>query len=144
MRKEVRKTHRARSPHTSRRGVADPEISREQETATPSGTAVAAEALRTGVVPLVGRAPRSEVPGQEERLGVGDPDTRALGNFYVGDETPGGSMSTPDQNGVDDIGYAYGLQDEDRGELRSGSEVLDGRDRHRAEMQSPDRRKRVR
>jgi hypothetical protein len=38
---------------------------------------------------------------------------------------------------VDDIGRAYGLQEEDTGALRSGAEVLARRDRHRIELQPP-------
>jgi hypothetical protein len=60
-------------------------------------------------------------------------------NVYVGEETPGGSTPTPDQNGVDDIGRAYGLQEEDSGALRSAAEVLGRRDRHRDELQAPGR-----
>jgi Family of unknown function (DUF6335) len=55
----------------------------------------------------------------------------------VGEETPGGSTPTPDQNNVDEIGRAYGLQDEDTGALRSGGEVLERRDRHRPELRAP-------
>ncbi len=42
-----------------------------------------------------------------------------MGNQYVGEETPGASNPTPDQNAVDEIGRAYGLQEEDTGALRS-------------------------
>ena len=56
---------------------------------------------------------------------------------YVGDETPGGTASTPDQSNVDDIGRAYGLQEEDTGALRSAEEVLARRDRRRSELRPP-------
>ena len=55
----------------------------------------------------------------------------------MGDETPGGSSSTPDQSLVDEIGRAYGLQEEDSGSLRSAGEVLTRRDRHRFELTPP-------
>jgi hypothetical protein len=71
---------------------------------------------------------------------VGDPDDRILANEYSGEETPGGSASTPDQSNVDEIGRAYGLQEEDSGALRSGAEVLSRRDRHRQELRPPRRR----
>ncbi len=106
-----------------------------------SGTAVAAESLRTGVAPNATTGRRSaetEIPGQDERLEAGDPDTSALGNQYVGDETPGGHMSTPDQDGVDDIGRVYGVQDADNGDLHATSEVLDQRDRKRQELEAPE------
>jgi hypothetical protein len=103
-----------------------------------SPTAVAAEALRTGVLRGALRR-RSEIPHEDETILVGDPDDRSLDNEYVGDETPGGTASTPDQSNVDDIGRAYGLQEEDSGALRSGSEVLARRDRRRSELRAPRR-----
>ncbi|HET7294359.1 MAG TPA: DUF6335 family protein [Vicinamibacteria bacterium] len=102
-----------------------------------SPTAVAAEALRTGVLPAV--RPRAEIPREGETIRVGDPDDRILANEYVGEETPGGTSSTPDQSNVDEIGRAYGLQEEDCGALRSGAEVLSRRDRHRQELRPPGR-----
>jgi hypothetical protein len=106
-----------------------------------SATAVVAEALRTGVVPSV--RPRSrpaEIPREDETIRIGDPDDRSLANEYVGEDTPGGTSPTPDQNSVDDIGRAYGLQEEDAGPLRSAAEVLQRRDRHRPELTPPRRR----
>ena len=104
-------------------------------------TAVAAEALRTGVVPYVGRGTaRPEIPHEGETIRVGDPDDRALANEYAGEETPGGSATTPDQNEVDAIGRAYGLQEEDEGALRCASEILSRRDRRRSELRAPRRR----
>jgi len=38
---------------------------------------------------------------------------------------------------VDEIGRAYGLQEEDSGALRSAGEVLSRRDRHRSELRPP-------
>jgi hypothetical protein len=102
-----------------------------------SPTAVAAEALRTGILPKHARK-REESPRMSELL-LGDPDDRILANAYVGDETPGGTSPTPDQNGVDEIGRAYGLQEEDSGALRSAAEVLGRRDRRRDELQPPRR-----
>jgi len=103
-------------------------------------TAVAAEALRTGVLPLAARASRrAEIPGGGDRIRVGDPDDRVLANEYVGEETPGGTTPTPDQNDVDAIGRAYGLQEEDAGALRCASEILDRRDHRRSELTPPRR-----
>ena len=100
-----------------------------------SATAIAAEALRTGVLPVTGR--RREAIPRDEAIQVGDPDDSTLDNEYGGEETPGGSSPTPDQNGVDEIGRAYGLQDEDNGALRSAAEVLERRDRRRSELMPP-------
>ena len=100
-----------------------------------SPTAVAAEALRTGVMPPTSRR-EAEIP-HANRILAGDPDDGMLANEYSGENTPGGSSPTPDQNDVDEIGRAYGLQDEDSGELHSGGEVLERRDRHRSELNPP-------
>jgi hypothetical protein len=105
-----------------------------------SATAIAAEALRTGVLPAAARRRRDVF--EDETLLVGDPDDSSLANEYVGEETPGGSTPTPDQNDVDAIGRAYGLQEEDTGRLQSAGDVLARRDRHRSELQPPNRRPR--
>jgi hypothetical protein len=80
------------------------------------------------------------LPGEDETIRVGDPDDDALANEYVGEDTSGGSTPTPDQNSVDDIGRAYGVQEEDAGPLRLSAELLARRDRHRPEL-TPRRRR---
>jgi hypothetical protein len=102
-----------------------------------SPTAIAAEALRTGVLPVVRDERLRQIPGEDETIRVGDPDDDTLANEYVGEDTPGGSTPTPDQNDVDEIGRVYGLQEEDSGALRSGGEILSRRDRHRSELRPP-------
>jgi hypothetical protein len=103
-----------------------------------SATAVAAELLRTGVLPSSVRR-REAIPREDERMRAGDPDDDGLATEYVGEDIPGGSSPTPDQNEVDEIGRAYGLQDEDNGTLRTSSEVLARRDRRRFELRAPNR-----
>ena len=103
-----------------------------------SPTAVAAEALRSGVLPPASRH-RDRIPHEDETIQVGDPDDDSLANEYVGEDLPGGSTPTPDQSNVDEIGRAYGLQDEDSGALRTSSEMLARRDRRRSELRPPRR-----
>lgn len=113
----------------------------KEEAAPPpedSATAVAAEALRSGVLPSTGRRPEA-IPHEGDTIRVGDPDDDALANEYVGENTPGGTTSTPDQSNVDEIGRVYGLQEEDTGALRSSGEVLARRDRRRSELRAPRR-----
>lgn len=100
-----------------------------------SPTAVAAEALRKGVLPA--SRVRPAIPHEDETIQVGDPDDDSLQNEYSGEDTPGGSTPTPDQSNLDEIGRVYGLQEEDSGALRSGSEILARRDRHRPELKAP-------
>ncbi len=126
--------------HTQPKPVVEPVRARQRPVSddrpAQSATAVMSEALRTGVLSLSpGR--RDETPVGGDAIQVGDPDDRFLANEYVGEDTPGGSSPTPDQNGVDDIGRAYGLQEEDSGALRSAYEVLGRRDRHRFELKPP-------
>src|SRR6187455_473008 len=97
--------------------------------AASSPTAIAAEALRTGVLPQTSRRRVETIPHEAQTICIGDPDDDTMRNEYGGEETPGGSSPTPDQNGVDEIGRAYGLQEEDAGTLKSAAEVLQKRDR---------------
>jgi hypothetical protein len=144
-----RRSRTTRSKHPGSAGRARRErraaaIPRPEFVSGPSATAVAAEAQRTGVVPLSSRERAEAIPREDARIRVGDPDDRAMDNEYVGDETPGGSSPTPDQNSVDEIGTAYGLQEEDAGgPLRGAAEILQRRDRHRATMDEPPRRGRA-
>lgn len=110
----------------------------EEAPAQQSATAVAAEALRSGILPATWRR-REPIPHEGDTIRVGDPDDDALANEYVGEDTPGGSSSTPDQSNIDEIGRVYGLQEEDSGALRSSGEVLARRDRRRSELRAPGR-----
>jgi len=60
----------------------------------------------------------------------GDVDADMESAYFTGDEAPGGDNPTPDQNDVDDIGHAIGVEYNDNQELRGGEEVAD-RDKHR-------------
>jgi hypothetical protein len=62
----------------------------------------------------------------------GDVDADWESAYSVGDEAPGGDNPTPDQNNVDDIGVALGVQYDDNEELE-GAEKIEERDRHRWE-----------
>jgi hypothetical protein len=96
-------------------------------------TAIAEQALRSGVVDPPPPGMRDEIPG-EAVLRAGDPEVSLLDNEYSGDEVAGGSTPTPDQNNIDDIGRAYGLTDEDSGDLVAAEQLLARRDRHRWEL----------
>jgi hypothetical protein len=62
----------------------------------------------------------------------GDVDTDWNEAYASGEETPGGDMSTPDQDVVEEIGRALGVEYEDAEELK-GAAKIEGRDRHRWE-----------
>ena len=63
----------------------------------------------------------------------GDVDVNLEQAYFSGDEAPGGDNPTPDQDVVEDIGRAIGLEYQDNEELRSGDKVAD-RDKHRWEL----------
>jgi hypothetical protein len=116
-----------------------PAPARRAPRSAKSLTALMADALRRGTAGRSGRREVDEIPHEGAAMRCGDPDEHALGNEYVGDDLPGGSTPTPDQNRVDDIGRAYGVQDEDAGALRTSHELLARRDRRRAELDPPRR-----
>lgn len=96
-------------------------------------TACATEALRTGLYP---HKEMEEIPGQDELLRAGDPDADPLENLYSGEELPGGSATSPDQGGIDELGRLAGLGAMDSGELQSAEELAELRDRHRWNRES--------
>jgi hypothetical protein len=67
-------------------------------------------------------------------LTAGDVDADWQDAEVSGEETPGGHAATPDQDNVDEIGRAMGIEFQDDQELRTHDEVLAKRDRHRWEL----------
>ena len=66
-------------------------------------------------------------------LTAGDVDADWQSAYSVGDEAPGGDNPTPDQDVVDDIGKAVGVQYEDNEELKGEAKIAK-RDKHRWEL----------
>ena len=64
---------------------------------------------------------------------AGDVDADWESAYSVGDEAPGGDNPTPDQDRVDDIGKALGVEYQDNEPLK-GADKLEERDRHRWEL----------
>jgi hypothetical protein len=63
----------------------------------------------------------------------GDVDADLEAAYFSGDEAPGGDNPTPDQDVVDEIGKALGVEYQDNEELKPGDEVVE-RDKHRWEL----------
>jgi len=61
----------------------------------------------------------------------GDPDADWVGAYSSGDEAVGGSVATPDQDVVDEIGRALGVEQESDAPVRTSDEILKFRDRFR-------------
>lgn len=77
---------------------------------------------------------RDEYNAVNPILSAGDIDADWQEAEDSGDETPGGHVATPDQDNVDEIGRAVGMEFQDNQELRTHAEVLEQRDRHRWEL----------
>jgi hypothetical protein len=71
--------------------------------------------------------------GMGSDITAGDVDVNVENAYFSGDEAPGGDNPTPDQDVVDDIGKALGLQYQDNEELKAADKVAE-RDRKRWEL----------
>lgn len=71
------------------------------------------------------------------RLTGGDVDADWQRAHLDGEEAPGGSVPTPDQDRVDEIGDALGVPRGPDEEVRTSGEILDDRDRRRWDMEQP-------
>jgi hypothetical protein len=91
-------------------------------------------AARTGRAELAER--RLEHAGMSDAITAGDVDVDLENAYFSGDETPGGDNPTPDQDIVDDIGKALGVEYQDNEELRASDKVIE-RDKHRWELTQP-------
>ncbi|HVZ20979.1 MAG TPA: DUF6335 family protein [Vicinamibacterales bacterium] len=90
-----------------------------------------ASAVRTGRQGM--RERYSEHTETSPALTGGDVDADWEGAYSSGDEAPGGDNPTPDQDIVDEIGHAIGVEYEDNEELK-GDEKIAKRDRNRWEL----------
>jgi hypothetical protein len=91
----------------------------------------AASAAKSGRAEMKDRLARNT--GAGPALTSGDVDADWESAEAIGDEAPGGDNPTPDQDVVDDIGRALGVEYDDDEELQGGAEIAD-RDRHRWEL----------
>ena len=89
-----------------------------------------ASAARTGRAEIAEHL--RERRGMEGVTG-GDPDVDSVDAFFTGEEAPGGDNPTPDQDIVDDIGKALGVQYDDNEELKAADKLTE-RDKHRWEL----------
>jgi hypothetical protein len=88
-------------------------------------------AVRSGRAEL---AESRQVHGAMSRsITAGDVDVNLEQAYFSGDEAPGGDNPTPDQDIVDDIGKAIGVEYQDNEELKASDKVTE-RDKHRWEL----------
>lgn len=129
---------KAARPATGRRkgGSSLESRRRELESTVPSPPS-SLNMNRRGSAVRTGRAEMAE--HREEHASLtpsitgGDVDADVENAYFSGDEAPGGDNPTPDQDIVDDIGRALGVEYQDNEELRASDKVAD-RDRHRWEL----------
>jgi hypothetical protein len=69
------------------------------------------------------------------RLTGGDPDADWVGAWSAGDEAVGGSVATPDQSIVDELGDALGVAQDLDAEVVTSAEILAERDRRRWDLE---------
>jgi hypothetical protein len=90
-----------------------------------------ASAARTGRQEML-ESLREHTETSPELTG-GDVDANWEDAYSVGDEAPGGDNPTPDQDRVDDIGRALGVEYQDNEPLKASDKIAE-RDRHRWEL----------
>jgi len=92
---------------------------------------------RRGTAARSGRAEMAETLEEHRGMGAaitgGDADVDVEDAYFTGDEAPGGDNPAPDEEVVDDIGKALGVQYEDNEELKASDKIVE-RDKHRWEM----------
>jgi hypothetical protein len=95
-------------------------------------------AERGGVTPILEEleAHRDTSP----RLSGGDVDADWSRGESSGEETVGGSVATPDQDVVDELARALGVEQDADAELRTAGEILRERDSHRWQLEDGDGR----
>jgi hypothetical protein len=92
---------------------------------------------RRGTAVRTGRAEVAESIRQHKGMSTdiagGDVDVDVEDAYFTGDEAPGGDNPTPDQDIVDDIGKALGVEYQDNEELKAVDKVTE-RERKRWEL----------
>jgi hypothetical protein len=76
---------------------------------------------------------RKSAKPQKKKDSRGAVEERWQRTDSVGEEAPGGTVSTPDQNVVDDLGAALGIRRAPDEEFHPSTEILERRDRRRRE-----------
>jgi len=71
--------------------------------------------------------------GMTPDITAGDVDVDIDDAYFAGEEAPGGDNPTPDQDIVDDIGKALGVQYDDNEPLKASEKLIE-RDKHRWEL----------
>jgi Family of unknown function (DUF6335) len=81
----------------------------------------------------------AEYTSTSPKLTGGDVDADWQRGESDGEETVGGTVATPDQSVVDELGEALGVPRAPDEEVRTSDEILEGRDDHRWEQEDNER-----
>jgi len=130
----------AATPRAVRAPRRTPNLDRDRRTVTDAAVPTppsslnldrSASAARSGRAELNQRFREHTSTGPAMTAGDIDADWEAAES--IGDEAPGGDNPTPDQDVVDEIGKALGVEYDDDEELQGGDEIVE-RDRNRWEL----------
>jgi hypothetical protein len=134
----ARKPPKRKARRAARKAAKRPNLDRPRKTVAdihgaPSSLTgpKAGSAAQTGLAELRERLKKHTSTGPA--LTGGDLDANWESAESSGDEAPGGDNPTPDQDVVEEIGRALGVEYEDEEELQGGDEITE-RDRHRWEL----------
>jgi hypothetical protein len=127
--KEVVPVRTAPSLNRERRTIADDDIVQTPPSSLDFDRS--ASAARSGRRELLERYEEHTETGPD--IAGGDVDADWESAYSVGDEAPGGDNPTPDQDIVDDIGRAVGIEYQDNEELK-GEAKVSKRDKNRWEL----------
>jgi hypothetical protein len=127
--KEVVPVRTAPSLNRERRTIADDDIVQTPPSSLDFDRS--ASAARSGRRELLERYEEHTETGPD--ITGGDVDADWESAYSVGDEAPGGDNPTPDQDLVDDIGRAVGIEYQDNEELK-GEAKVSKRDKNRWEL----------
>jgi hypothetical protein len=139
----ARPGRKASPPRASRRAAAPaakvPRLNRARRTLDDDIVPTPPSSLnmnRHGSAARTGRAEYAEKTREHHGMNDvagGDVDVDVEDAFFTGEEAPGGDNPTPDQDIVDDIGKALGVEYADNEELKASDKVTK-RDKHRWEL----------
>jgi len=116
-----------------------PRLDRARRTLDEAGVPTPPSSLdmdRRGTAARSGRAEMLDnrrKHGKMNAVTAGDVDVDAEDAYFTGEEAPGGDNPTPDQDVVDEIGKALGVEYQP-GEELEGSDKITKRDKHRWEL----------
>jgi hypothetical protein len=126
--KKPARDKRVRTSHDPKRGQQIAE--RSAKRGVPEEELQGPPALET-----VDISPPEPPEPSEVRLTGGDIDADWQRAADIGEEAVGGSVATPDQDRVDDIGVALGVPQAPDAEVRTSAEILEARDRNRLDQE---------